>query len=254
MEPGGGSMATVIKANETGSLLQRLSTVDLADHLAEARTVLEGARRRASQVISEAERQAALDVAAAKRSSREAGYTEGYEEGRRTGYRAAHAEATARFDREHADVTNMMHLSVAAMDAIKDELRIEAERDLLDFAVALASKLTFAIGRVHREAAVSNLRRALRQVGTKTDLTIRAHPDDAATIGAFAEGLAQRISDSPYIQMVPDDTIAPGGCKVEGDRTRVDATLETQIEEIVALLVPAGQGSNEADPVGDSDG
>ncbi len=49
-------MSTVIKANEGGRLLRRLSTVDLADHLAEAQGVIDQAKQCASQIVFDAEK------------------------------------------------------------------------------------------------------------------------------------------------------------------------------------------------------
>ncbi len=51
-------MSTVIKAGRGGPILQRLSTVDLADHLAEAEAVIAEAKRRAAQIVVTAERDA----------------------------------------------------------------------------------------------------------------------------------------------------------------------------------------------------
>lgn len=236
-------MSTVIKANQAGPLLRRLSTVDLADHLAEADSIIQEAKRNAARIISEAEIDTTRYVIQMRQSAQEMGYRQGYDEGRKAGYEDAYEEYRALFEQQQSGLVEMMQQSVSAIDEMKEELHIAGERDLLEFAVAVATKLTFAIGRLHREAAVANFQRALHQVGSNTDLTVRAHPDDLATLTAFAEKTLGHVRESPCVDLIADDSIAPGGCIVSADRTTIDATLETQLDEIVSLLL-----TDEAEP------
>ncbi|MGB2987052.1 MAG: FliH/SctL family protein [Phycisphaerae bacterium] len=236
-------MSTVIRAQEAGRILGRLSTVDLADHLAEARAVVEAAQRRAAQIIAEAEARMDRVLADAEESGYQAGYEHGYAEGKEQGHQAAHEESIKRFEQEHANIVAAMQNAVAEIDALKEDLMIAAQRDQLDFAVLVARKLTFAIGRLHPESAVENLRRALRLVESKTDLTIRVHPNDIASLDMFADSVLKQAEASRVVNVVADDSLAPGGCKVETERNRVDATLETQVDEIVSLLL-SGKPSN----------
>lgn len=229
-------MSTVIKAGEAGSIVKHLSTVDLADHLAEARSVVDAARHKAAKIIAEAESQAKLAIIEAREAGHKEGREKGHSEGVEAGRIEAHDEAIRRFDREQGHLVSALRGAVAEINSIKEDLRIAAERDLLDFAVLLAEKLTFAIGRLHRESAVENLRRALRLVESRRDVIIRVHPDDAESAGKFADDVLRQVDKSRVVGVVSDDSLSPGGCKVESGPTLVDATLETQLDEIVALL------------------
>jgi len=229
-------MSTVIKAGEAGSVVKHLSTVDLADHLAEARSVVDAARHRAAQIIADAEVQAKRTIIEASETGYKGGREKGHSEGVEAGRIEAHDEAIERFEREQGHLVSALRGAVADINAIKEDLRIAAEKDLLDFAVMLAEKLTFAVGRLHRESAVENLRRALRLVESRRDVIIRVHPDDAESAEKFADDVLRQVDTSRVVGVVSDDSLSPGGCKVESGPTRVDATLETQVEEIVALL------------------
>lgn len=230
-------MPTVIKAGEAGPVLKRLSTVDLADHLAEADAVVKAARRRGESLVAEADGQAEGIRTRARDSGYEAGYKQGYEEGMRAGRDAAYQDATEGFDREHAAIVADMRRAVTEIGAFKEDLCVAAEADLLDFAVRLAGKLTVAIGESHRGAVVENFKRALRLVASKTALVVRVHPDDVASLETFASSVLRETEASTGVKIVADESIKPGGCIVENDRSRVDATLETQIDEMVALLL-----------------
>jgi flagellar biosynthesis/type III secretory pathway protein FliH len=130
-----------------------------------------------------------------------------------------------------------MEQALTEIDQIKEDLAVAAERDLLEFAVAMAARLTFAIGALHRESAMQNLRRALLLVGSKSDLTVRVHPDDLASMETFAESVVKKMGTARAVNLVPDTTVAPGGCTVGAAEIEVDASLETQIDEMVSLLL-----------------
>jgi flagellar assembly protein FliH len=236
-------MSTVIKAGQAGALIRQLSTVDLADHLAEARTVVQHAKRQASQIVSQAGEDARRAVEEGEKSGYEAGYSKGYEEGTAAGHQAAYEASIERFDKEHANVVAATRRAVDDFEAMKEEIRLAAERDVLEFAVDIARRLTFAIGRLHHESVVENLGRALRLVGSKTDLTIRVNPEDAESIRTFAESVFQRTDSAGSVNVVEDASISPGGCKVSSEHTDVDAALETQMDQIVTLLLGDTSGN-----------
>ena len=237
-------MSTVIKAGKAGPILPHLTTVDLADHLAEARFVVEAARRQAAKLISEGRRTAVALHEQARKKGFESGYAQGHQEGTQTGHERAHQEATERFNEQHAEVVSAFEHATAEIGAMKEELQTAAEHHLLRFATDVAVKLTFAIGALHRESAKQNLRRAISAVGEQTDLTVRVHPADLEVIRDFAPSALEQAGASPHVNVVADEGISPGGCAVRTARSEVDATLETQVAEIVALLL--GGEANDA--------
>ncbi|MFQ5589955.1 MAG: FliH/SctL family protein [Phycisphaerae bacterium] len=230
-------MSTVIKAGQAGQVLKHLSTVDLADHLAEAAAVVARAEHRAARIVERTRSDAAEALARAEKSGYEAGYRLGFEEGVAAGRDEAYRDSVARFSTEHGNVVASLQSAVAQIEAIKEELRFAAEKDLIDFAVSVASKLTFEIGCRRRESAISNLQRALPLVASKSDLTIRVHPDDLASLENLADSALKQVNASRAVSIVADGSVSPGGCKVLCGHTEIDATLETQVAEMVSLLV-----------------
>ena len=97
-------MPTVIKVGQSGPVLERLSTVDLADHLREASAVLDAARREGARIVAEARAELERERAAARRNAHDSGYQEGYEAGSQAGFEAARDEALARLVRVAGDV------------------------------------------------------------------------------------------------------------------------------------------------------
>lgn len=230
-------MGTVIKAGEVGAIKRRLAAVDLSDHLAEANSVIERAHREAEHITAAAREETRIALERARAEGHGAGYREGHAEGTEAGRREAFESSTRRFDQEQAQLVTALAQAMKSLESMKEDLLIAAERDVLSFAVRLARRLTFDIGRLHDEAARENFRRALGAVSARTDVTVLVHPQDRATIETFASELTALGSQTRHVSIREDAALAPGGCRVQAGATRVDASLETQIADLTALLL-----------------
>jgi len=237
-------MATVIKAGEAGKVVRRLATVDLADHLREAQSVIAAARSRAVAMVQEARREADAIREASRADGFLVGHEKGLAEGRAEGFEAARGEALTAFAEQQDSLVSALSGVVRALDTQKDDLEIAARRDVLKFAVSVARKLTFAIGSLHRESAQENLRRAFSSIARRTDITIRINSNDRESMEAFAPELVAQMGDSRRVTVEVDDALSPGGCLVQTSNCDVDATLETQTEELVRLLLGTVPGDN----------
>ena len=234
-------MSTIIKKGEKGELLRRLVSFDLADHLAEARQVVAAAEREAQRIVARAKVDGVRIRDEAHRVGHgqgcQAGLAEGLEEGRARGL----AEATERFQAEHAGLAASMAAVIESIEEQKRDLLIRANRDLLEFAVALAHKVTRGVGEINRQAAVANAQEALRLVGKQTDLTVRINPRDADTLQRFAAELADKLREKQHLTITEDESIAPGGAVVVAGGMEVDAGIETQLEQVTTLLLGSGK-------------
>ncbi|HUU83404.1 MAG TPA: FliH/SctL family protein [Phycisphaerae bacterium] len=230
-------MPTIIKQGQQGKLLRRMVSFDLADHLAEAHEVVAGARQEAGRIVAEARLEARRLRQEARRRGHAEGLEKGLAEGRTEGHRQALAEATERFNREHAELAASMSAVIDAFERQRQDLLIAANRDLLEFAVFVAGKITHRIGCIDRDTAAGAVRQALRLVGGKTDLTVRANSADLEALRRFAAQRVEEFGDRAHVALVQDDSISPGGAKVTCGRTEIDATLETQLEQITTLLL-----------------
>jgi|CXWL01.1.fsa_nt_gi flagellar assembly protein FliH len=235
-------MSTVIKAGQAGKFVRRLAKVDLVDHLREATAVVDGARAQAVRIITDAEERARRAVENAGEKGRADGFDKGYAEGVAAGRDAALEQGRIEFAEKHAGLAGMFQAAIAWIDETKEPLRLTAEKDLLDFAVLTASKLTFAVGALHREAACENFRRALTLVTDKTDVTVRCNAKDVETLRVFAETVLDSARSGHGVRLIEDDSVSPGGCVLRSGKAEVDASLETQVAEMVSILV--GKNSN----------
>lgn len=235
-------MSSIIKAGKTGHYQQSLSSLHLIDHVAEAKKEIEATKRKAEQTLAQANLEKDNIFADAKKTGHQAGYEEGYVEGKENGFEAAHKDATENFLKEQQNLLSDLQKLLSEVDAERENLLISAERNLLDFAISLSSKLTFAIGKEYRESAIENAKRAIQLIGTKSNLNVRVHPDDIEAMEKFSKSMVKQIGESAVLNLLPDESMAPGGCMVMNEHSDIDARLETQVDELVALL--AGNKTN----------
>ena len=236
-------MSTVIKSGDQNpALVKRLETVSVSDHLAEARLVVDAARRQAREILANTAREADELRESASKQGFEAGFKRGYAAGNEKGHESALAEARSRFDDEQAQLVQTLHGLVDQYEQMKRDLSIAAKHDTLDFAFRVAKRVTKLVGVLNRDAARANLDVALQRVGSVIDITIRVHPTDLESIERFARGFQSRIGESTHISILGDESVSPGGCLLSTPDSDVDATLDTQIEQIAQLIAGRDEG------------
>ncbi|NOX58270.1 MAG: hypothetical protein GXP29_05350 [Planctomycetes bacterium] len=228
---------TVIKLNDQNPhLITRLEAINVSDHLGEAKIVLRKSREQSKEILRDAKIESARELEVARAKGFEAGFKRGYESGRTSGYDAAFAEAKTEFAERQAQLVKTLKDAIEQFDAQKRDVFIAASGDMLDFAMQVAKRVTHRIGVLDRESASENLRSALQLVESKTELTVHVNPADVQAIKDFAGDLSETTAQAKHFRVEEDDSIAPGGCRLVTPITEVDATLETQLAQIAALV------------------
>ena len=62
-------------------------------------------------------------------------------------------------------------------------------------------------------------------------------------IREFAPSALQTLEAAETVNIECDDTVSPGGCLVQSLDSDVDATLETQLDQIATLLLGGGEAN-----------
>lgn len=154
-------------------------------------------------------------------------YQRGYDDGRAEG---AAVEA--------AKVGHALHALDEVMAALKEDRPqwMEAvERNLVALATAIAREI---VGREMKGSAddVTDLvRRAISEFPLEAAVKIRLHPADLSAISSPLRG--DVVESGREVRWIPDPSVAPGGCLVEGPRSVVDGRVEKALERIYTQLV-----------------
>jgi flagellar assembly protein FliH len=164
-----------------------------------------------------------VDMAALERDA----FSKGYAQGERAGLEAAATRGEA--------MVRRLAQTIEELGALRADMMRKSERQLVQLAVAIASRVIQREITLDRELLVAMARVALDRLGDVTSATIRLHPEDyTATTAARGGALSTEL-----VRVVADPVVHRGGCLVESDFGLIDLSVPAQVSEIAnALLGP----------------
>ncbi|NMG76405.1 flagellar assembly protein FliH [Aromatoleum diolicum] len=150
-----------------------------------------------------------------------------YEDARREGYTAGFAEGAelARQQAERlADLANDLDESLKRLDQ-------DVAEEVVALAVEIARQMVRHTLADHPSTINDTVRTALHQL-PQSQVRIHVHPDDMALVREF---LAEQ-SVHVHHQLLEDDSVTRGGCRLHTPSGEIDATLETRWRRILEGL------------------
>jgi flagellar assembly protein FliH len=150
------------------------------------------------------------------------------QEARAAGMREGEAAAREKSAAELRSVLERASRSIEEITALRPRLRREAEADLVKLALAIARRI------VHRELAIDPdtmrgvIMAALDRLQGQEISRVRVHPQLASSL---SEPLRKLGQPSP-VEIVPDPSCERGALIFETARGNLDASVETQLQEI----------------------
>lgn len=225
----------VIRTSQLAAQPQAFSMRDIEG---QARAILVRARQQAEQLLAAA--QAEADQL--KQQAR----SQGFAEGRTEGLAKGHAEGLAK-GIEQALNENSAALSasvgtltkaMAEIDAQRRDMQAEALREVIELSVAIAERVTKRQGQLDAEVAVANVNEALKLVVHANDVRIAIHPTQRAALESAMPKLRLQWPKLQHVELVDDERLAPGGCRVYSAEGEIDADLNEQLRRVAADLVP----------------
>lgn len=203
----------------------------------ERRRILDDAEREASQIVSRAmdeaeqiRRQIHLEKqeweqqkSMLAEESRQLGFEQGYQEGKNQGY---------------ADYRQTILFAQETVDASKRDYQnhIESsEKVILDLGVKIAGKI---LGEKlsAEEGIISLVKRALKNSRDYKDIQLHVHPMHYQELLAQKEELIAIFPKDIDFYIYPDDELEETACIIESENGRIDASVDSQLEEIKIKL------------------
>ncbi len=121
--------------------------------------------------------------------------------------------------------------AAAEVERLRGELRERAEEDLAVLAMAVARRIVDRELREDPEIIRNLLRNALSHFPVEQELRIRINPLDLSVISG-APGEAAPVAGGREVRWIPDESVARGGCVVEGPTRILDGRLETVLDRM----------------------
>lgn len=212
-------MATVIKANDhKGS--QGHVAFNFDDMSKQAEGYLEQIRVKAARLVS-----AAQEEAAAIRQQAEA---EGQAAGKAEVERLTHEQVEAKL----TTAIPAVQAAVAELNKARDTCMIAWEGRAVHLACSIASRIIRREITQHPEITMTLVREALNMAVGSPQIRLCMNPVDLEALAGHLEPVQQELSRAGQAEIVPDEEVTLGGCRIDTSFGTIDQQIEAQLNRI----------------------
>lgn len=223
--------------------------------LIEKQRLLDEAHREAENILQQAQEQADelkqrthLEVEAwwlERRAEDERLQSEAHDEGYRLGFQQGQAQGYEEGWEQLQQTMMQAQQILEEAYLVKQNTLREAEPFLVQLSVEIAKKILREELSVHPEKSVSIVKEALTRVLEVEKLTIGVNPEHFLVIQQQKGELSKFLNGDAELVILPDFSIAEGGCLIRSPYGTIDAKLDTQLEEIKHALLELSKGRDD---------
>ncbi|WP_027363329.1 FliH/SctL family protein [Desulfotruncus alcoholivorax] len=204
--------------------LVKLPAEILAEAKKQSGDMIQKAQNEAAVILEKARAQASVEAEKIKADA----YKEGYEQGYRSALDAAAAEAQTIREQAKEVLAQSEKARAGQINRLKDEI--------LNLSIEIAEKLVNRHLELLPGAVLDIAREAIQLVSNRQYVVLWVHPDDLDVCDNNKDNLMAALPPKAKLQIITDETIKRGGCIVETDFGKVDATLAARWENLLAVL------------------
>lgn len=215
-------VSTVIKGQQ--AQLPRPAVFNLEDLSRQAQGYLESVQEKAREILRQAQQEAAAIRQQAEK------------DGRQAGQQAVEAMVAQRVSQEMKSVLPAWQAAIEQLTTDRTAWLGHWERRAIHLATAIAARLVRRHVARTPEVSLTLVREALEMAGGQSQLLVRMNPEDLETLQSQIERLVQETARLAPLEIVPDPSIARGGCRLESGHGAIDLQWETQLARIEAEL------------------
>lgn len=188
--------------------------------------------KRAGDTADEIVYQAQLDSDRIKKQA----YREGFQQGSREGFEKGYREGMAKAEEEASDIRSQARDVLAQAEKLRRNTIESLEMEIIDLAREISEKLLSAQLTMDREVILGVASESLRLVSDRLNVVLYINPAELELVERKMDELKSLLPARGQLQVVSDSTVQPGGCKVETELGRVDATMETRRKALLKAL------------------
>lgn len=118
----------------------------------------------------------------------------------------------------------------------KREFPHACENEMLKLTLSLGKRIFRQGGFLYEEAIIAVLREAFEYVTDRGKVCVHLHPADYQYLLAHPGKAPFSLDEKEGIKLVADPSITRGGCLIDTSFGEVDATFESQFDEMVSLI------------------
>lgn len=135
-----------------------------------------------------------------------------------------------------AQATKALSAAAKKLSTQTESIMQRSAEDMLHLVMAITERIIqFEISE-HRDVVARIVQQTINAAVQAEEFHIRANPEDIEVLNEHKPLFIASLSGLSNIEFIGDASITRGGCVLESPSGRVDATLETQLDEIFSHL------------------
>lgn len=156
-----------------------------------------------------------------------------YERGFASGERAGRELGLKQVEASHQLVARL----IEALQKVKPALLENAEKEILQIAVAVARRILRQEFSHNPEHLLRAIRAVLQKMGQIESLVIRLHPHDLERLRKERNKVVELVGNVQWFRLEPDASLLQGECLVESNAQIVDLRIDSQLSVIEEELL-----------------
>jgi flagellar assembly protein FliH len=215
---------------------EEIKTKLIQDAEAFAESVIEQASKEAENLLNAA-RQEIDSWWNSKRQEADQAMADAREQGREEGYREGLKLAEADMQKQYEQKLAEARQLIESAHQIKQRIIREAEPFLIELSSAIAEKIVNHELSLHPEWHADLIKKALLRRKGQGTITLCVSPEQFRFVQDARDELLIAIDSQAELQIIPDPSVRSCGCVIRSSFGSIDATVDTQMEEIKKELL-----------------
>lgn len=206
----------------------------------EIRKQLDMARQTAENIISSAKAEAeaikkaaVAEIEAIKQKAYKEGFALGEEKGIIAGEKAGREEILL----DWQALMQETELIISELQTSRMAILKASEEEMLKLVISFAKKILKVEPLARPEIILNNLDAAINKISEVDKIVIRINLKDKTMTESHKQELLNKLQGIKDVQIIEDATLAPGGVKIETGVSTIDATIESQAQELETQLL-----------------
>jgi flagellar assembly protein FliH len=134
------------------------------------------------------------------------------------------------------NVFTSLRSAAESLHGLREKVLRESEDELIKLVMLVARKVIQREVTQDRQILLDVVRAATATISAHDEIVIRLHPDDYAMVTTSREDYFRQELSTDRMQLKSDPEISPGSCRVDTEMGTIDASIDSQLDEIFRRL------------------
>ncbi|MDY0398858.1 MAG: FliH/SctL family protein [Desulfuromonas thiophila] len=155
---------------------------------------------------------------------------------RQQAYDEGFAAAEKKLHQQFDSTTKALGDACRQISRAREQILQRSRDDMLELVIAIAQRVIQLEVEERRDLIRFTVEKAIAAAVQAEEFHIRVHPEDMAVVEELKPLFIASLSGLSNIEFVADRSLSRGGCVLESPAGKVDARIETQLDEIFSHL------------------